>query len=91
MRWKVNKMLVRSNEEFEAIRFIGQKEIFGSPVVRKNKTFEYSIQLSYLNIGLDMGDWVLRSTSNSDMYNSERYFSIPDKYFHQMYEEVRSC
>jgi len=87
----MDKFLVRSNEIFEAIRFTGQKEIFGSPVVHENKTFEYSISFSYFHVGFDIGDWLLRSINHSDMYDTAKYFSIPDKYFHQMYSDVKSC
>ena len=85
----MNKMLVSSNERFEAVRFMGQKEVFGSTVKKLNMAFEYSITFPGRRFGLNIGDWVLRSINHTDIYNSDMYFAIPDKYFRLMYSEVK--
>lgn len=84
----MKRILVSSNERFEAIRFMGQKEVFGSTVKKLNMVFEYSITFPGRRFGLNIGDWVLRSINHNDIYNSDKYFAIPDEYFHQFYSRV---
>lgn len=84
----MNKILVSSNERFEAVRFMGQKEVFDSPIEKVDKVFGYSITFPGRRFGLNIGDWVLRSINHNDIYNSDQYFAIPDTYFHLMYSEV---